>query len=55
LFLKYSARDYWPNELTDLAVSSGFRIVERGFLWPTFENISGRQPALLRVLRGPAM
>jgi SAM-dependent methyltransferase len=48
---RYWARNYWPAELCGLLRRSGFRILRRGFLWPTFENISGRQPGWMRPLR----
>jgi SAM-dependent methyltransferase len=53
---RYWARNYWPLELRSLVRSAGFEIARRGFVWPTFENISGRQPAWMRnvlpLLRG---
>jgi 2-polyprenyl-6-hydroxyphenyl methylase/3-demethylubiquinone-9 3-methyltransferase len=49
-FLRYWARNYWPGELRELLRSAGFRIERWGFLWPTFENISGAQPAWMRRL-----
>lgn len=45
---RYWARNYWPRELGDLAEAAGFEITERFFLGLTFENISGRQPILIR-------
>ncbi|MGH0028795.1 MAG: class I SAM-dependent methyltransferase [Myxococcota bacterium] len=50
-FFRYWARNYWPGELRRLVRDAGFRIERRGFLWPTFENISGRQPAWMGPLR----
>lgn len=50
-FFRYWARNYWPREMRALVRSSGFRIARRGFLWPTFENISGHQPAWMRSVR----
>ena len=47
----YWARNYWPSELAELIASARFRIVSRGFLWQTFENISGRQPRLITISR----
>lgn len=47
----YWARNYWPHELSRLVRSAGFTIVETGFLWQTFENISGHQPRLISALR----
>lgn len=48
---RYWARNYWPGELRGLVRGSGFRIEAFGFLWPTFENISGRQPGWMKPLR----
>jgi ubiquinone/menaquinone biosynthesis C-methylase UbiE len=47
----YWARNYWPGELSRLVSQSGFHIVSTEYLWQTFENISGRQPPLIKVLR----
>jgi SAM-dependent methyltransferase len=47
----YWARNYWPWELRALVESAGFRVVETGALWQTFENISGHQPGWLAALR----
>lgn len=47
---KYWARNYWPGELTDLVKSSGFTVLERAYIWQTFEGISGRQPKLITLL-----
>jgi SAM-dependent methyltransferase len=41
------ARNYHPWELRRLVRSVGFATVSTGYLWQTFENISGRQPRLL--------
>jgi len=48
---RYWARNYWPGELRRLLREAGFRVERSGFLWPTFENISGRQPGWMRPLR----
>jgi len=48
---RYWARNYWPGELAELIRSSGFRIAGTDFIWQTFENISGRQPYAIRLLR----
>jgi SAM-dependent methyltransferase len=48
---RYWARNYWPRELARLVRSSGFEPRWTGFLWQTFENISGQQPYPLTVLR----
>jgi ubiquinone/menaquinone biosynthesis C-methylase UbiE len=48
---EYWARNYWPWELRRLIGSGGFSIVRSAYVWQTFENISGNQPRLIRVLR----
>lgn len=48
------ARNYWPRALRRLVRDAGFEIVATTYLWQTFENISGRQPAAVRLLR-PAL
>jgi len=48
-FYYYGARNYWQKELADMTKASGFSIVERSFVWLTFEGISGNQPALIRA------
>lgn len=47
----YWARNYWHSELRDLLTSAGFRIESTGYLWQTFENMSGSQPAVIRLAR----
>lgn len=44
----YPARNYWPLELVSLLQSHGFKVIEKHFIWQTFEGISGSQPALIR-------
>jgi ubiquinone/menaquinone biosynthesis C-methylase UbiE len=44
---RYWARNYWPRELRARIESEGFEIVQTGFLWQTFEGISGRQPGFV--------
>jgi len=51
LFFDYWARNYWPGEIAALASAAGFEISGTDFLWQTFENISGKQPGLIAVLR----
>ncbi len=51
LFLDYWARNYWPGELASKAKAQGFAVIERSFIWPTLENISGQQPGLIRLIR----
>ena len=46
-FLNYWARNYWPYELRNKIAEAGFEIVRTGYVWQTFENISGNQPAWL--------
>ncbi len=50
LAFRYWARNYWPRELRRLVEQAGFRVVHTGFVWQTFEGISGQQPRLLRAL-----
>jgi SAM-dependent methyltransferase len=50
-FLFYWGRNYWQRELADLATRSGFSIIERNFVWQTFENISGTQPGWMKRLK----
>ncbi len=49
----YWARNYWPWELKQVVEAQGFKVTGRSGIWQTFENISGRQPAVIRALRGP--
>lgn len=51
IFFDYWARNYWQGELRQLCEGGGFQVVGTDFLWQTFENISGRQPWLIRVSR----
>ena len=51
-FFRYWARNYWPWELRRLARSAGFEVVRTGYVWQTFENISGSQPGWMRPLAG---
>lgn len=41
----YPARNYWPAELRALIERAGFTVERTSYLWQTFENISGSQPA----------
>jgi SAM-dependent methyltransferase len=52
LIFRYWARNYWPWELRRLVRSAGFEIVRTGYVWQTFENISGHQPGWLRRISG---
>lgn len=51
LCFDYWARNYWPWELRQLLVNAGFDVVASGFVWQTFENISGRQPGWMAAAR----
>jgi SAM-dependent methyltransferase len=51
LFLDYWARNYWPHELRRLVRDPGFTIETLGYMWQTFENISGKQPVWIRKSR----
>jgi len=42
---EYWARNYWQSEIINLTQSVGFIVVERAWMWQTFENISGKQPS----------
>jgi len=53
-FFSYWARNYFPGELRRLLEAAGFQIVHRTYFWQTFENISGRQPGWMWVMR-PAL
>ena len=48
---EYWARNYWPWELRRLVRAGGFSIEHWGYVWQTFENISGQQPRLIGALR----
>jgi SAM-dependent methyltransferase len=50
LFLDYWARNYWPYELARIAKHNKFKILKRNYLWQTFENISGHQPFLIKII-----
>lgn len=50
----YEARNFWPHELRALIKDQGFNIVHSKFITQTFENISGKQPIILKHLR-PAL
>jgi ubiquinone/menaquinone biosynthesis C-methylase UbiE len=56
---RYWARNYWHGELRNLLVKAGFQIESTGYVWQTFENISGTQPgwmgAAKPLLRGLAL
>ncbi len=48
---QYWARNYWPWELRALVRAGGFSIERCGYVWQTFENISGHQPRWIGALR----
>jgi len=50
-FINYVARNYWPKELKSIVSQNGFYVFHHDFVWQTFENISGNQPALIKRLR----
>jgi SAM-dependent methyltransferase len=50
-FFEYWARNYWPRQLRRLVTDAGFKIQFHGFIWQTFENISGNQPLIIRLGR----
>ena len=47
----YWGRNYWQRELADLAADGGFTVVERDYVWQTFENISGSQPGWMTAVK----
>ena len=51
VWFDYWARNYWQGELKKMAEASGFEIIERSFVWITFEGISRNQPWLIRVTK----
>lgn len=51
MFFNYWARNYWQGQLSGLAEASGFSIIERAFVWMTFEDISGRQPWFIKLIK----
>jgi SAM-dependent methyltransferase len=50
-FLFYWGRNYWQSEMAGLATGSGFSLLERNYVWQTFENISGSQPGWIKAVR----
>lgn len=48
---RYVARNYWPHELRQLVRAKGFTIVNTGYIWQTFENISRTQPKFMSLLK----
>lgn len=47
----YWARNYWQDELKQLVNAAGFAIIDSGFIWQTFEAISGGQPKFVALLK----
>jgi ubiquinone/menaquinone biosynthesis C-methylase UbiE len=43
----YLARNYWPTQLRAEVQACGYEMLSTGYLWQTFENISGQQPKIL--------
>jgi SAM-dependent methyltransferase len=50
-WFSYWARNYWPGQLRAMVRSAGFDVVSAGWVWQTFEGISGSQAAAIRVLK----
>jgi SAM-dependent methyltransferase len=50
-FFRYWARNYWHGELRHILAGAGFRIESAGYVWQTFENISGSQPGWMGTVR----
>jgi ubiquinone/menaquinone biosynthesis C-methylase UbiE len=51
IIFDYWARNYWQSEMVHLIQTTQFKVVERAWMWQTFENISGNQPTLVRHFR----
>jgi ubiquinone/menaquinone biosynthesis C-methylase UbiE len=51
LVFRYWARNYWQGELATIVRAANFQIIDRTWIWQTFENISGRQPLPIRVTK----
>jgi ubiquinone/menaquinone biosynthesis C-methylase UbiE len=51
LFYSSWAKNYWQREMKELLENSGFIVLERDYIWPTFENLSGNQPKVFKVVR----
>jgi len=47
----YWARNYWQSELSGLLEGCGFAVVQRRFVWQTFEGISQHQPRVVTLLK----
>jgi ubiquinone/menaquinone biosynthesis C-methylase UbiE len=54
LVFSYWARNYGQRQLGRMASDAGFTIIDRTFVWQTFENISKHQPWFIAVGK-PAM
>jgi SAM-dependent methyltransferase len=48
----YPARNFWPWELRRLLTGFGFTVLDLDYVWQTFENLSGAQPAWIKRCRG---
>lgn len=46
-YVTFWARNYWPGELATITRGEGFAIDHHGFVWQTFENISGGRKRLI--------
>lgn len=50
-FFNYWARNYWQSELQTLLENAGFQVIERKYIWQTFEGISKSQPRIIKTFR----
>ena len=52
--VSFWCRNYWPSDLRRLTRNAGFTILRHGFVWQTFENISGGKSRLVHKFAGQA-
>jgi SAM-dependent methyltransferase len=50
-FYSSYARNYWQGQLRKMSERAGFTIIERSYIWPTFEGISGKLPGIFKPFR----
>lgn len=50
-WFNYWARNYWPSEMRAMVENCHYEITHHGSAWQTFENISGVQPPLVKLVR----
>jgi SAM-dependent methyltransferase len=50
LYASY-ARNYWQGQLKKMLEQAGFTIIDRDYVWPTFEGVSGKLPGILKPFR----